>query len=369
MKRTPNSSQLERWFGREIGAISKSMRGYKGPPIPVGHTPGGSPLFVHSDGGFTGAVKASKFACLGDYVSGVFKGLAREMGSRFNAPIVSITDFENAMLYKTGQRQDLFFAKAPNSGIGSQLVSGWAVGTSPAVGATGAAAPGGTVYNKASTGALPMTDALPGQELFLAEVAAGSTSPTTLMIADRLFAVAKNMTINTAEAITGVPTRYQSSNTAQWDRAAGNTLVPFTTTTLAAGGHIWDDVQYVDDNGNARTVPAFAGQSGSSISRMDVSPVATDGFQWFVRLASDSAGIKSLTQMKIDTALASGGVELCIQRPIIFLPCYTATAVFVFKPLIPMWLPRVLDDAALTVMDLRNTNTPTYSGSIALISN
>ena len=107
------------------------------------------------------------------------------------------------------------------------------------------------------------------------------------------------------EAVTGVPTRYQSTTPGAHDYAGNNFLMIECRTALPATAHNWTTCTYTDQDGNTgATLPSVTGNSSNIINRLD-QPVGT----WFCPLASGDSGIKNLTQMQCSASVASGAID------------------------------------------------------------
>lgn len=366
-RRSPSSSRLDRWFGRgELEAISASMRGWYGGPILVGNTPDGRALWAHKGGDFSGAFSAGGFASLRDFASATFNRWAREQAHTFGVGFPNVAALVDAIRAK---RKDWPFSKALNSGVGSCGVEAWAVGSLPAVGTIGAAAPGGTAYDRTSAGALGQVNAPPGEALYFAGASLLTGAPTTAVLLDRLFAVAKTMNSVATEAVTGVPTRYQGATPGQADYAENNILYVHASTTLAATAHNWTVCQYLNQAGNPATLPTIPGVSACNVNRFDFAGAGPGNLaEWFTPLAAGDTGIKALTQMQCDALVATGTVQFTIAHPLAFLPVPFATVTVVHEAINPLWLARILDDACLALIAITNTNTPSLSGTISTVS-
>ena len=129
-----------------------------------------------------------------------------------------------------------------------------------------------------------------------------SVAVNTLLLYDRLFSVTKTMNSSTTEAVTGVPTRYQSTTAGAADSAANN--FPDDRVPHGAGcdGSQLDCVHLRGPiRQHRRYPPSVTGNSSNIINRLD-QPAGT----WFCPLASDDTGIKNLTQMQCSAAVATG---------------------------------------------------------------
>lgn len=185
-----------------------------------------------------------------------------------------------------------------------------------------------------------------------------------LMLYDRIFHVTKTMNSTATEAVTGVPTRYQSVTPGAADSAEGNFLfIEVGGTPLAATAHNWTTCLYTDSEGTgSNTLPSVTGNSGAIVDRFDM-PLNT----WFCPLAAGDRGIKELDQMQCSAAVATGVVNFVIGHPI------GVMAFPVINSLLPFdWLtnrlqaPRIFDGACLALFELPKpaTTATTYNGQI-----
>jgi hypothetical protein len=194
-----------------------------------------------------------------------------------------------------------------------------------------------------------------------------SITNNSLLLYDRLFSVAKTMASTATEAVTGVPTRYQSTVATDPDYAGDNFLfVEVGTTALAATAHNWTVCTYTDQGGAASTLPSLTGNSGAIVNRFD-HPAS----QWFAPLESGDVGIKALTQMQCSASVATGLISFVIGHPIGFMAFPVINSFFPFD-----WLtnrdqaPRIFDSACLAFIEPLKpaTTATTYTGRIALTS-
>lgn len=370
--RATHSGQLERWLGTEaIAQVSASMRGWYGPPIAMGGVPGA--VYATGDGDFVGKIRAGYEATAYDRARDILRRLARATshhGVLQSGGFATLTDFLTEA--RIGKRQISSFVKAPLSTFVNEVYDMWAKASLPAAGATGGAAPGGTVYTSASAGALPFLNALSGDKSFLSRMQTQSNANSnlgggTLLIVDRLFAVAKTMNSTATEAVTGVPTRYQSNVTTDPDYAAGNFLFIGVTTTLPATAHNWTVCQYTDQDGNAGvTLPSVPGIVSNNIGAGDL-PLNT----FFAPLATGDTGVTALTQMQCDVLVASGAIEFSVNHPLGWATCPVANWVCVIDGVASaLNLTRIFDNACLSLFipSYFNMTSTTFSGQLEVVS-
>ncbi|MCA3572352.1 MAG: hypothetical protein IOC86_00435 [Aestuariivirga sp.] len=185
-----------------------------------------------------------------------------------------------------------------------------------------------------------------------------------VMLYDRIFDVAKTMNSSGTEAVTGVPTRYQSTAPAAADHAGGNFLfIEVGGTALAATAHNWTTCLYRNQAGtDNQTLPAVTGNASAIVDRFDM-PLNT----WFCPLASGDTGVMDLAQMQCSALVATGAVNFVIGHPIGILAFPVINALLPFD-----WLtsrtqaPRIFNDAALALFEFPKpaTTATTYNGMI-----
>lgn len=363
LTRHTHSDRLERWLGAaEVATISESMRNWHGPPIAIKGVPGR--VYAARGGDFVGPIEAGGFANLFDYAERRVRAAARaardrderlrrEGVQRNHAGFTSLSDLISEAT--AGKARDYRFYKTGTTGVAGATNSLWRVGGNPVAGAAASAAPGGTVPTDATTGAYPFVNPTGGdtQHLVRADVIA-TIGGNTLLLYDRIFAVAKNMNSTGIEAVTGVPTRYQSTTSGDADYAGGNFLFFECGTALAATAHNWTTCTYTDQSGNTgATLPSLTGNSANISNRLD-HPTG----QWFAPLASDDQGILALTQLQLSAAVATGACDAVIGHPIAFLPAPVGNLGFILDGINSAFnLVRIFDDACLSFLEILKPST------------
>lgn len=372
--RSTHSGRLERWLGTEaLAHVSTAMDGWYGPPILVGGVPGG--VHATGDGDFVGPIRGGGFASFADYAAEQlvirqkramrgYRRWAEKQQRMYSAGFSSLSDLIAEAT--AGKKLDFLFQKAGTTGVVAATNSLWRVGNQPAAGAAAAAAPGGTVPTSATTGALPYTNPASGDTLHFVRADVSTSAVGTLLLYDRLFAVAKTMSSTAAQAVTGTPSRYTNTTSGQPDSAAGNFLFIECGTALSSTAHNWTVCTYTDQNGNTgATLPSVTGNSGNIVNRLDM-PTST----WFCPLASGDTGINSLTQMQC-SASVTGAIDFVIGHPIVILPVNIANMVSVISGINSEFsLTRIFDDACLAFLELTKpaTTAATYNGMFTAVA-
>lgn len=364
-----NEQRIERWLGKErmaeLRALMHTADGTKwhGPPINIRDIPGS--VWLDRDGDFVGEFSRGFFYSAADAFDDFARRLWRESGrvqhGYANAGFASIS--EALSRASQGYRQPLYSNKVGPTGVTGGVSWPWRLGNMPVAGSAPAAAPGGTAFSSSSTGALPLRNPASGT-LHLTGADLSTNTLTNLMLFDLVFGVAKTMNSTTTEAVTGVPTRYQSSTTTDEDYSGGNFLnIMVGGTALAATAHNWTTCLYTDQDGNTgATLPSVTGNSGAIVDRADI-PLN----QWWCPLASGDSGIKALTQMQCSAAVATGVIWFIIGHPIGMMAFPAVNTSYPFD-----WLtnrdqaPRIFNAACLTWMELAkpSTGAATINGNI-----
>ena len=368
-----HAGRLERFLGPEkIEHLQRSMRGWYGRPIYLTDVPGN--VWVTPGGDFVGDFRHGSFMSAAesivDHINRLARGAVRELGrpsyGTVNAGFSSISDALSRASSGFSQRRP--YLKNGPTGVVSVSSSLWRLGAQPSAGAAPSNAPGGTAFDSSSTGALAFSNPAAGTLRLVGADAGASVVGNTLLAYDLIFGVNKTMNSTATEAVTGVPSRYQSSTPANEDYSGDNFLfVQVGGTALAATAHNWTTCTYTDQDGNTgATLPSLTGNSGAIVDRLD-HPTG----QWFAPLASGDSGIKALTQMQCSAAVATGVVWFMIGHPLGFMTFPQANGLLPFD-----WLtnrdqaPRVFDNACVAFMEpLKPATTATnYTGRLVATS-
>lgn len=345
--RSTHSDRIERWLGtRQCEEFSSAMKGWYGTPIPVAGVPGN--VWIDKQGDFIGPIDGGQEAPLHEYL---WDRIKRSPGRKQHGGFADLTALQNSLHY------DLAMSKTWGATASSSWVSYWPWGPLPAIGAIGAAAPGGTVPTRDSVGALWFKNADTGKTLhvvggnFLTTVQIG-----TLLLYDRIFAVATTMNSTDVEAVTGVPNRYQNTTGGAIDSAENNFLVPEVITTLPSIAHQWDICTYTDQNGNAGAeLPVVTGISLAQVGRLDKA-----ANQWFCPLAAGDTGVLALTQMQCTALLTSGTLNFMMGHPLAFFPMTIEGYAHLMVGINSAFnFSRIFDNACLAFLSLSQTATAT----------
>lgn len=359
-----SSAKIGRWLGEEgCETLSRNMRGWYGPPIAILNVPG--EVYVDKYGDFCGRITAGGFMSLMDYAWDLAKGKITKTWGDVGVPqyATCATGFASIAALRSANEQRFNFDKAGTTSLVGVVESLWRLGSLPAAGAAAAAAPGGTVPTSASTGAVSFKNADSGKTLHLVDaMVTPSIAGRSFLAYDRIFAVAKTMSSTATEAVTGVPTRYQSTTQGAADSAEGNFLfIEVGLTALSNTAHNWTTCTYTDQSGNAgATLPSVTGVAQAVTSRLDM-PVST----WFAPLAAGDSGIQALTQMQCSASVATGAIDFVIGHPLYWwLPLLVQNHQHYFSGINSApHFGRVFDDACVAFLDMMSTTSSTsYRG-------
>lgn len=365
-----SEQRVENWLGADkVAHLRQCMVGWYGSPINLVDVPGS--VWIDVDGDFVGAFNRGAFFSALDafehWLKLVVKESTRYQPAMMNAGFTSVSDALARASQGFSQRRN--FQKNGPTGVGSVSSSLWRVGLQPVAGSAGAAAPGGTVHAGTDTGALSLANPAVGSNRLIGADVGCTVGGNALLLYDRLFSVAVNMNSTAAQAVTGVPNRYQSTDplSASEDYSGDNFLFfEVGTPALAATAHNWTPCTYLDQDNAASTLPSLTGNSGAIVDRLD-HPTG----QWFAPLAAGDSGIKALTNIQLSAAVATGACNAVIGHPIGFLTLLSSTAIFPFDWLTNRDLsPKIMNNACLAFLETikPSTSATNYTGRIVACS-
>lgn len=369
--RPVHSQRLETWLGRdEVEHISGAMLGHNGgprwygPEIAVSNVPGR--VFATADGDFVGDLKGGQAACAVQYFVDRLKHAYKKWERRQHRQFGAFSSLGDLIAEATGgKRQEFPFVKTGTTGVVGVSNTLWGVGAMPSAGAVASAAPGGRAPTKATAGALPFANPTGGDTQHFVSGFPLATVINTLLLYDRIFDVVKAASSSATEAVTGVPTRYQSTTQGAADYIGGNFLFVEQFSALAATAHNWTACLYTDDAGNAsQTLPSLASPGTALINRLDHAG-------WFAPLAVGDTGIKELDQMQCSAGTITGNANFVIGHPIAWMPCPIANVVCIMDGINTAFnLARIFDDACLAFLEVyKPTTTATqYTGTFTTVS-
>lgn len=389
MKHT-HSDRLERWLGAEqVAAISAHFKDFYW-PVAVHGVPGN--VRVMPGGDFTGEIKAGAFLSAQDGAAAVLKKIRRaaEEKARHSRALGTLAELIRAedrralsvgafasrdaiiAAFTGGKGQTMVFSK---TGVASNAIGNsndlWTRAGMPVAGAAGSAAPGGVAPTSSTTGSLGFKNlGTANTGHYLNWSLAASVINNSLLLYDRIFAVVKTMASTGTEAVTGVPSRYQSGTAGNADYIGGNFCFPANpTTVLAATAHNWTVCQYTDQDSNTgNSFPSATGVSACVVGGIDL---AAGQGSWFMPLASGDVGVKALTQMQCSASVATGTIDFVIGHPIAVNACPVANIACLDDGLYTaLNLTQIFDNACLSFIELPKpaTTATTYSGIVRAVS-
>jgi len=361
-----HAQRLDRWLGAErVAQISDSMKGWYGPPIHLLDCPGS--VRVGADGDFVGPFERGVFMSALDALAAAYKRAARNPQSTVYAGFSSISDALSRASQGFVQYPAGMFNKVGPTGVVGVTSSLHKLGPQPAAGVASSGAPGGIALVDSDTGGMQFANPAAGSLRLTGADVTCSVINNTLLLYDRIFGVAKTMNSTATEAVTGVPTRYQSTTATNEDYIGGNFgFVEVGLTALAATAHNWTVCTYLDQGDAASTLPSLTGNASAITHRLD-----HPAQQWFAPLESNDVGIKAWTQMQCSALVATGLINFVIGHPIGFMAFPVINSMMPFD-----WLtnrdqaPRIFADAYLAFLEIMKpaTTATTYTGRIAATS-
>lgn len=357
-----NMQRVERWLGpAKVQHLQSCMRGWYGSPINICDVPGS--LWIDKNGEFLGNFDrgffASAYDAFEDHLKLNWAALSRPQYGFAGAGFASISDALSRASQGYSIRRQV--NKVGPTGVVGVTSSLWRVGPQPAAGSAGAAAPGGTAHVDSDTGGVLYSNPASGTMHLVGADFAASVINNSLLMYDRLHSVAKTMNSTATEAVTGDPTRYQSTTATNADYIGDNFgFVEVGGTALAATAHNWTTCLYEDQDAASSTLPSLTGNSGAIVDRLD-----HPAQQWFAPLASGDVGIRAWTQMQCSAAVATGAINFVVGHPLGFMSFPVINSILPFD-----WLtnrdqaPRIFDDACIAFLEPLKpaTGTCTYTG-------
>ncbi|MEQ1771683.1 MAG: hypothetical protein ABL879_17785 [Devosia sp.] len=364
--RSTHSGRLERWLGKDrIDNLVQATAGvgWYGPPIHILDLPGS--VRIGKDGDFTGPFERGVFMTALDSLEQACRRAARVPKYSTHTGFTSISDALSRA--SGGFSRQLPFNKVGATGVTAVTNSLHKLGPQPIAGTAGSDAPGGRALVDSDTGGFLFDNPAAGSYRLTGADVSASVLGNTLLLYDRLFDVAKTMASTATQAVTGVPSRYQSTTDTAEDYIGGNFgFVEVGLTVLAATAHNWTTCLYTDQANASSTLPSLTGNSGAIVHRLD-HPTS----QWFAPLASGDVGIKDWTQMQCSASVATGLINFVIGHPLGFLSMPLANTLFPFD-----WLtnrnqaPRIFADAYLALLEIckPSATATTYTGALYMTS-
>lgn len=275
------------------------------------------------------------------------------------AGFYSLTDFRDKA-NRLGRKQEFFFLK---SGVVADVVGAaqhfWNQTFMPIAGNNPAAPPGGTAYDNTSQGGFQQKNAASGETLHLAGgMMRTSSVGGAVLFYDRLWGVLID-TATTANTVTGVPTRYQSTN------AAGSWISARVGTILAATAHNVT-ITYVDENGNA----AEAGAALAARVSSNPETIPITGPAWQYPLNSPDKGVRNITSIALSAA-STGTYDWHIGHSLFVFPTPLGSVITTIDGINNAFsLVQIIDGTCIAMMEFSKlaTGNQGYHGILTLVS-
>lgn len=373
-----HSDHLERFLGAEaVARVSDAMKGFYY-PIAMHGLPGA--VYAMPGGDFCGELRGGQEVSAVERAMNTLRAHQKSEQARlrntvnnprFRRQHGAFANLSALIAAATGGKaQNLPFQKTGTSanaaGNSNDL---WTNTGVPLAGAAGSAAPGGKAWTSSDVGNLFYRNPSSSNTgHFVTGDVSGSVAANTLLLYDRLFSVAKTMASTGTEAVTGVPTRYQSTTATNEDYIGGNFCFPSNpTTVLAATAHNWTVCQYTPEAGSGTSnFGSIAGVSACVVHGVDLAVG-----NWFMPLASGNVGVMKLTQMQCSASVATGTIDFVIGHPIVFLPCPIAYLMCKVDGVNTAFnMTRIYDNASLAFLEVNKpaTTATNYNGSVYAVS-
>lgn len=360
MQLSTHAGRLERWLDpQQLAAISQQMREWYGPPIPLLNVPGR--VYATRGGDFVGPIKGGFCTSLTDLaVERLRRGLRKQL-SQANAGFASLSDLIAEAT--SGKIQQLPFTKVGTVATNTSNESLWTSAGYPSPPASGTATtiPGGDALTRATAGALGQANPSGTDTLHLTTIISNANAaPNTLLMYDRLFqAGSLNLaTAGSSQSVTGVPGRYNSTNS----NATGN--FAFLEITAAAGTTVTNiSINYTDSAGGASE------NSGTTSSVASAVATRIPHANFFLPLASGKLGFNQVNSVLFSTA-STGSANIVLGHIMAMIPQPAANQGVVIDGINSCFnLVRVYTDACLAFMEIKGVATATtYSGLITMVS-
>ena len=361
LNRSTHADRLTRWIGTEqVEDLSKQMKDWYGPPIPLKNVPGA--VYARSGGDFVGPILGGGLGNLKDYyVDKVVKAWKKQARSqRLYTGFSSLSDLISEAT-TGGKQQNIFFYKTTTVNVTASNESLWLLaGGMPGAGAAPSALAGGSVPDNTTDGGLKQVDPGGSDTLHLTTVTSQSTvAGRMLVLYDRIFH-ASGLPHNTTAATTcsGVPTRYTTTTS----DAAGNFAFLEVTNALGTTAHTVT-MRYRDQAGNAaESAPALTVVVSSAANRI---PHAS----FFIPLNAADTGLCLFDQFTM-SAVNTNTSNCVIGHPLCFIPQPVANAGVIIDGINSAFnLVTIKTDACLAFLRFASTNAvETFMGSVTLVS-
>lgn len=357
-----HSGQLARYLGEaDVARLSAAMRGWYGPPIALGDAPGA--VWCHGDGDFSGTLRAGYEASVRDRAADLLALAKRRVRSVVRRRATLPAGFASLAEVMTADRQTLPFYKSQTTTTAAALIGCAYIANDPIT--VAATPPGGTTYTNDSAGAMRFRNPPAGDTAFVLGAEVKSSVVTSLLLYDQLFGVKKTINSTTAESVTGVPTRYQSTTPGAEDYAGGNFCGIATLNQSGTGAHNWTVCQYTNQAGTTgQSFPSMGGHASPTTGLLD-----HQNMWWFLPLSAGDTGVKAISQMQCSAATATG-YDFFIGHPLAWFSSRVSALVSrAERTASAFGMTRVFNDACLQfIVVCPGSGTTTMHGAVQLAS-
>ena len=364
MNTSTHSQRLDRWLGSGIAEqMSRGMKGWYGPPIPLFGVPGH--VYAMGNGDFCGAIKGGYFADLASYSTERFKRVVRNWSTEqyFTAGMgfASLSDLISEAT-TGGKAQVLAFTKvgAAVAAVG-QTVDYWNLGNVPIGAGAPASLPGGTNFTSASAAALQYVNPGGSDTMHVTTITAQCNSVGALLMYDRLWAGNNSLNATSNTGLNLGLTRYANSTC----NAAGNFVTPIVLSGANATATNLT-VNYSNQAGSANANSAAIAFRASAANNN----VGLAAQQWFIPLNAGDTGLSNMSAVYSSGAQAAV-CQWVVGHPIALVPAAVANIPFILDGINSAFnLTQVWPSACLALMDWCKgaTTAAAWQGFIQVVS-
>jgi hypothetical protein len=185
-----------------------------------------------------------------------------------------------------------------------------------------------------------------------------NNAPNILLMYDRLWhGGSVSHTINTAQTISGTPTRYTTTE------SVGNFMFDEVTTAIGATAQNLT-ATYVDDAGSAAEAAAAVAMTASSVATRIPHP------QWFIPLNAGDKGLRNITQVQFSAANTAGASAMVIGHAIQWFPITSAFVPSIMDGINSAFnLVQIKTGACLAFLEIKGQGAvTTYTGQMIAVS-
>lgn len=234
----------------------------------------------------------------------------------------AITNYDGIINARaSGKANDIVAMKLSQTTVASQWSCFYRSGGFPGAGAY-TNYPTGAVHNRASAGALPLSNPNGSDTKYLLSLGVNHLTGTNVVLLYDILVAAGNISANDANVLTintAALTRYAGT------LAAGNMVIADVTTLLGGTGSGTNTVIYVNEAG-------VTGRSYAVEAMITACATYRHPFGWAVGssymvmpLQAGDLGVRQITSVDLVTAMGSGVYAVMIVRPLMLIPTVAIT--------------------------------------------